>query len=77
MVGRRVGLAGGEDAVAVGLAPVRDPGPAAGGDQDGVGLELLDAVVGLGHHLVGALEPAGAADHPDALAVEQLGDLCR
>ena len=29
--------------------------------EDGVGLDLLDAVGGLGHDLVRALEPAGAA----------------
>ncbi len=50
--GRRVGLPGGEDALPIGLGPVRNARPAAGRDEDGVGVELLDAVVGLGHHLV-------------------------
>ena len=41
---RRVGLPGGEDPITVRARPIRDAGPAAGGDQDGVGVELLDAL---------------------------------
>ena len=49
---RRIGLAGRENPLPVGLGPLGYPGPAAGGDDDGVGLDLLDAVVGVGHDLV-------------------------
>ena len=71
---RRVGLAGGEEAFAVDLGPVGDPGPGAGGQEDGVGLELLDAVGGLGDDLAGALQPARPLDHADALGTEQVAD---
>src|SRR5207248_11506409 len=69
-----VGLAGGEDAVAVRLAPVREAGPAPRGEENGVGLELLDARPGLDDHLVRALEPAAPEHHADALALEQVDD---
>ena len=39
-VGGRVGLAGGEHAIAVDLGPVGEAGPAARGEEDGVGLDL-------------------------------------
>ena len=70
-LGRRVGLAGGEDALAVDGGPVGDAGAAAGGEHDHVGFDLLEAVGGLGNHLVGALEHSGALDEPDVLVLEQ------
>src|SRR5205085_6629535 len=73
-LGRRIGLAGGEDALAVGLGPVGDAGAAAGGHEDGVGLQLLDALVGLDDYLVGALEAPGAQHHAHALALEEVDD---
>jgi hypothetical protein len=71
---RRVGLPGGEHAVAVGLGPIGDPGPAAGRDEDGVRLELVHAAHVLDDHGVRALEPADAAVELDPLALQQLSD---
>jgi len=70
-LGRRVGLAGGEDALAVDGGPVGDAWAAAGGEHDHVGFDLLEAVGGLGNDLVGALEHSGALDEPDVLVLEQ------
>ena len=44
------------------------------GEQDRVGLELLDAFVGVGRDRVRAGEAAGAAQQPHALRLEQAGD---
>ena len=66
----RVGVAGGEDALAVDGGPVGDAGPAAGAEHDDVGLDLLEAVGRFGHYLVGALERAGALDEADVLALQ-------
>ena len=40
--------------------------------SDGVGLQLDDALLGLGDDLVRARQPPGAAEHAHALAVEEL-----
>ena len=74
-LGRRIRLAGRQHPLAVGLAPRRDTGPAARADEDGVGVELGDPVVGLGHDLVRPFETACPAQYPHALAVEQLADV--
>src|SRR3546814_1667778 len=55
----------------VDLGPVGQAGPAAGGEEHRVGLELDLAVGGLGHHLVRTGEAAAAVEDRDALAVEQ------
>jgi hypothetical protein len=73
-LGRRVGLTGGEHPLAVDLGPVGDARPGAGGEEDGVGLDLLHSVGGLGDDFVGALQPAGPPDHADALRGEQVAD---
>jgi hypothetical protein len=74
-LGRRVGVAGREHPLPVDLRPLRDARPRPGGDQHGVGFELLDAVGRLGHQLVGALEPGRAVQQPHALVGEEGGDL--
>src|SRR5690606_17590915 len=71
----RVGVAGGEDPRAVGRRPVGDAGPAAGGDEDGVGLDLAHALGGLDHDLVRPLQPPGAVDDADVLAPQQVDDV--
>jgi hypothetical protein len=68
---RRVSLAGGQDAVAVGLAPVGDAGPAAGGDEDGVGLDGVGAV---DLHSVRPGKAGRAPDHPYALISQEILD---
>ena len=45
-----------------------------GTQEDGVGTQLLDDVVGLDHHLVWALQPTCSAEKAHALALEELGD---
>src|SRR3546814_18928598 len=67
----RSGVAGREHALAVDLGPVGQAGPAAGGEEHRVGLELDLAVGGLGHHLVRTGEAAAAVEDRDALAVAQ------
>ena len=73
-LGRRVRLAGREHPLAVDRRELGDPGSRARGDDDEVGVELLDAAGGLDHDLVRALEPSGAVEQPDVLRLEQLHD---
>ncbi len=70
-LGRGVGVAGGEHALAVDVRPVGDAGPAAGAEHDDVGFEQLGALGGLDLDLVGADQATGALDEADALAAEQ------
>jgi hypothetical protein len=70
---RRVAVAGREDAVAVGLAPLGDAGTRAGGDERGVERDPLRALDARHLDLVRADEAGGAAEDADALALEQLG----
>ena len=70
-LGRRVGLARREDALAVRLGEVGDAGPAAGREQDGVGGQLGEARGRLDDDLVRALQLAGTPKDPHSLALEQ------
>ena len=70
---RRVAVAGGEDAVAVGVAPVGDARPRAGRDERGVGADHLEPVDGRrSRRCAGRGEPRRAGDHAHALALQQL-----
>ena len=65
----------GENALAVGLAPIRDPRPGTGGDEDGVGVETLRLAVGRhGNDGVRSVEGRRAPDEPHTLAHELIGD---
>ena len=68
----RVGVAGGEDPVAVGMSELGDAGAAAGGHQDPVSGKLLGETVGR-RHLDGVLVDQATGAHDDAhpLALEQ------
>ncbi len=70
----RVGLAGRQDPVAVGLGPVRDAGPAPGAEEHGVGRDGDLAVAGVGHDRVGAGQATRAPQDADLLAIQQFGD---
>ena len=74
-LGGRVGLAGGQDPVAVGDGPVGYPGAAAGRDDDGVGLQLLlGAVRDATATVWGPSRRASPRRHAHALGREQLLD---
>ena len=70
MTGRRVGVAGGEDALAVDGDEIGDARTRAGADRHEVGGDLLEPGDGLHHDRVRVLEPGGAVDDPDLLRFE-------
>ena len=67
---RRVGVAGGEDALAVDGDEIGDARARAGADRHEVGGDLLEPVGGLHHDRVRVLEAGGAVDDPDLLRFE-------
>ena len=68
---RGVGLPGGQYPLSVRKGPVGNPRAASRRHDDGVGVDLLDTRLGVGHDQVGTLEPAGTPDKADPLALEQ------
>ena len=68
---RRVAVAGREDAVAVGLAPLGDARPRAGRDEGDVEVDLLGSVDRVDLDGVRCHEARRAGDHAHALALQQ------
>jgi hypothetical protein len=69
---RRVGVAGRQHPLAVGLGPLGDAGPAPRRQQHGVGRQLGDPLRGVDHDLVGALHPGRPVQQAHALAGQQV-----
>ena len=68
----RVGVASGEDPLAVDWGPVGDARTAAGGQHDDIGFEIDRALAGVGHHMVGTGEAAGAVDQQSGTVLIEL-----
>ncbi len=70
---RRVAVAGDEDALAIGLAPLGYAGAGAGGHEHGVGRDQPGAGLGGHLHFLWPHHPGRAADQLDPLALQQSG----